>query len=167
MVKGTIRMLNDYVAVWNTHDADMIAVFLADNYVYEDMNFGLENKNREELVANINETVLRYPIQMKIVIAIFGTKSRACMSWKWSGTDDYFDETIRSSGVTIFQVTKGKISRETCYQNMGPIISWIHDNILLVEGILEEEHYECPKQRAVVKKIDQILGKLDYTGPIK
>ena len=162
MVKDTIKMLNDYVTAWNTHDTDRIVEFFADNYVYEEMVYRTKKLSRQELIAKINNTFYWYSNEKKLVKGIFGTKSRACMTWVWSGVDDF--KTYHSSGITLFQVAKEKISRESCYTNIGNVVNWTEDNLLIIEGILEEEHYSCPKQHAIVRKIGRILGKLECPG---
>lgn len=165
MTANTANILRDYVDAWNAHDAERVVKFLADNYVYKDMSFGTKKCNQKEFAASIAGSLKCYPNQRKVVKSIFGTKSRACMRWTWSGTDDFLRETLHSSGVTIFRVSKDKISRESCYQNMGDVVNFTGSNLIIIGGILEEEQFECPEKQAILRIIARNLGKLDHPGP--
>jgi steroid delta-isomerase-like uncharacterized protein len=165
VVNVNVKLLQDYVTAWNTHDVDKIVAFYAEDYVYDDTNYGVNKLSRQELIRTVNDTFHWYENQNKKVQDIFGAKSRWCMKWEWSGKDTHFNKTLHSRGITLFQISNGKIRRESCYQDTDHIVNWAWENILLFEGILEEEHFECPKQRAIVDKVERILWRLEYTGP--
>ncbi len=55
------NILNDYLAVWNSHDTEKVVSLFTDDCVYEDLAFGRINRGKEELRAFVNGTFAAFP----------------------------------------------------------------------------------------------------------
>ena len=126
MEVDTTQLLTDYITSWNSHDVDKLLSFFGDNPVYEDVSLGRFVRGKKDLKALLDSVFVDIAgLEMEIK-SIFGTGNWGASEWIMSGkfvhssdpalvaTGKYFS--IR--GATIFELSNGKIVRNTDYLNL-------------------------------------------------
>jgi steroid delta-isomerase-like uncharacterized protein len=80
------NMFQDYLAAWNSHNAEKIASFFTDDCVYEDAALAVVNQGREELKALAGATFASFPDINFEVTSFFAAGEWAGSEWIMSGT---------------------------------------------------------------------------------
>lgn len=127
------KMMNDYVAAWNSHDVERIVSFFTDDGVYEDVSLGKVNRGKKEVKDFISSMFVDFPdfkIEMK---SSFFTRDRGAAEWVMSGTFAHSSisglpatgKSFSERGVSVNEFRKNKISRNSDYWNMASFLQQV------------------------------------------
>jgi steroid delta-isomerase-like uncharacterized protein len=117
------KMMDDYKLAWNSHDVKKIISFFTDDGVYEDVATGKVSKGKKEITDYLNSFFIDFPdlkLELKSLFAaddwggseIVSTATHAHSSTPGIPTTG---KVFSIRGATIFQLHKGKISRQSEY----------------------------------------------------
>jgi steroid delta-isomerase-like uncharacterized protein len=127
------KMLEDYFAAWNSHDVKGILSFFADNCLYEDVALKRVVRGKAELRALL-ESVFTDIAGLKMDIkSVFSSGNWGASEWTMSGkfvhsSDPSLEATGKSflvRGATIFELSTGKISRNTDYLDLTAFLKQV------------------------------------------
>lgn len=130
MARNIKKMIDDYIAAWNSHDADKILSFFTDDGVIDDLALGKVSHGKKELDNIIKSTLVDVPDVKFEEKSFFVTGGWAGQEWVMSGTNAHSPipgmpatgKTFSVRGATIYHLQDGKISRETDYYNLATIL---------------------------------------------
>jgi steroid delta-isomerase-like uncharacterized protein len=117
-------------AAWNSHDADKIATFYADDCVKEDAAVGVNVRGKEAMKAVNRGAFVAVP-DMKIELTLIITSGdSAATEWNMSGTysgnrpgaSPVAGRPFLIRGATIMQLREGRISRVCDYWDSGQFL---------------------------------------------
>ncbi|MGD0328811.1 MAG: ester cyclase [Nitrososphaeria archaeon] len=125
MVNDIEKILKDFDAVWNLHDVDKAVSFYTDECVLEDLGLGVVCHGKEELAALFKRTFFDTPDLRCESKLLFNAGNWVAWEWTMTGTRARSSNpSIRATGkrfsvrgVSIIEVYRGKINRETDYYN--------------------------------------------------
>jgi steroid delta-isomerase-like uncharacterized protein len=129
------KVMDSYLAAWNSRDVEMILSYFADDCVYEDLAAGVVLHGKAEVKAFANESFVAFP-DLKFEIKSFFVTPLARLGfgkigseWVMSGTHKgdlrhgdlpTLPATGKSwsvRGASITEMSKGKIKRNSDYYN--------------------------------------------------
>jgi len=123
--KGETRIVESWVAAWNSHDVEKVIPLFTDDVLYEDVTFGAVNHGSADLrkfasfffeaVPDMKFEVLNSSIEGK----------RGVIEWVFSGTDKGVYKTGKQftvRGVSIIDVEHGRISRNLDFYDAASIM---------------------------------------------
>lgn len=125
MVTDTKKIVEDFIKIVNSHDADKIISYFADDGVLENVPLGIANRGKEEITAYTKIMLVDYPDINFELKSVFGTDDWAGDEWVMTGT--FANNTMSKNavpatgktfavrGTSIYQVRNGKFSRESNY----------------------------------------------------
>lgn len=127
------KMLNDYVAAWNSHDVEMILSFYTNDGVYEDVAIGKINRGKKEIKDFVSSVFVDTPNFKIEVKSRFYTSDWAAEEWVISGTFAHSSalglsatgKSFSFRGASIIEFRKGKISRNSDYWNMTSVLQQV------------------------------------------
>jgi steroid delta-isomerase-like uncharacterized protein len=100
-------------AAWSSHDAEKIASFFTEDCIFEDVCSGDSYSGQEALKKQANAVFTAIPdLQLKIV-SLFSEGDWLGCEWIETGSKDGKRFSVR--GVSIVELEKGKIRRESIY----------------------------------------------------
>ena len=116
------KLLDDYVAAWNSRDAKQVIAFFADGVVYEDRALSkvMEGDDVEEFIAT---TFSNSPdIRFELVSACGNEK---CISWEWRmiRTSRFTGKLIDTPGMSVTELENGKVIRNRDYWSTLPTVA--------------------------------------------
>jgi steroid delta-isomerase-like uncharacterized protein len=119
------RIIEQFFAAWNSHDADKIAAAFDEDGIYEDVTAGHTNHGRAEVRTWAEGAfVVVQNFKMEIVNSSI-QKHRGVVEWVWSGTDKGLLKTGKNfsvRGVSVIELKKGKIYRYKEYYDFAAIM---------------------------------------------
>jgi len=130
MARNTKKIIDDYIAAWNSHDANKILSFFTDDGVIDDLALGKVSNGKKELDNIIKSTLIDVPDVKFEEKSFFVAGGWAGQEWVMSGTNAHSPipgmpatgKTFSVRGATIYHLQDGKISRETDYYNLVTIL---------------------------------------------
>ena len=120
-------IFNDYIAAWNSHDAEQIAEFFTEDGIHEDVAVGSLFRGKSELKAGLNPLFAACPDFKLELKMLFRAGDLVAQEWIMSGTQtgDFTGLGISATGkkfsirgASITRLHNGKITRNTDYWNM-------------------------------------------------
>lgn len=112
------QLLDDYVAAWNSGDADQLISFFADDLVYTDIAMGktFSHQTMSEFLPQFyanNENVY--------FEVIFASANDDSISWEWRMTGNKKDGTQYDRlGMSITEIIDGKVAKNRDYWSSLP-----------------------------------------------
>ena len=129
MASDVERMLDDYLAAWNSHDVEKIASFFTDDCVYEDVAVGAVNRGKEQVKAFVSGTFTAFPDFKLERTSSFVAGDWRGAEWIMSGTQTgdipglpATGKSFSIRGASITELQEGKIRRNSDYWNLA---SWL------------------------------------------
>ena len=116
---------DDWIAAWNSHDADKVAAIFTTDVLYEDVTFGAVNHGSAELrkfAASIFEAV---PDAKFELVNSSLDRGHGSIEWIFSGTDHGLYKTGKRfsvRGVSAIDLRSGKISCNLDYYDAASIM---------------------------------------------
>ncbi len=121
------KFFNDYVAAWNSHDAEKIAEFFTEDGIHEDVAVGSIFHGKSELKTGLNPLFAACPdfkLELKL---LFRAGDSVAQEWVMTGTQtgDFIGLGIPATGkrfsirgASITRLRDSKIARNTDYWNL-------------------------------------------------
>lgn len=118
-------IMKDYFTAWNSHNIDKTASFFTDECVYEDVALGRVIREKKEIKEFIEETFAWSPDVKFEIKSAFSSVDWICSEWLMTGTHmgdvpglPATGKRFSIRGVSVTELRKGKISRNSAYWNM-------------------------------------------------
>jgi steroid delta-isomerase-like uncharacterized protein len=119
-----------YLEVWNMHDPDAVAVFFADDAVYDDRGAGIVARGAHQIRAHVADVLVAFPdLHFKLRRAAHGSDFTA---GEWTATMTHSGELdglratgrrVSSSGVDVATLDeKGQITHLASYYDGAAIM---------------------------------------------
>jgi steroid delta-isomerase-like uncharacterized protein len=133
MANDTEKLLNDYLAAWNAHDVERLLSLCTDDFVFDEVSMGMVIRGKKEAKDFINSTFVDFP-DLKIELkSNFNTGDRGAGEWVMSATFAHSSfpgmpatgKRFSVRGASVFEVRKGKVSRETMYWNLATFLQQV------------------------------------------
>jgi steroid delta-isomerase-like uncharacterized protein len=132
MATDVERMLEDYLAAWNSHDAEKIASFFTDDGVHEDVAIGEVNRGKEQLKAFASYTFTTFPDFKLERTSSFVAGDWRGSEWIMSGTHTgdipgipTTGKSFSIRGASISELREGKIRRNSDYWNLASFLQQV------------------------------------------
>jgi hypothetical protein len=125
MAMDAKKMVEEFIKVVDSHDANKIISYFADDGVLENVPLGLVNKGKAEITAYTKTMLVDYPDINFELKSVFGSGDWAGDEWVMTGT--FANNTMAKNavpatgrtfsvrGTSIYQIRNGKFSRESNY----------------------------------------------------
>ena len=116
---------DDWIAAWNSHDAEKVVAIFTMDVLYEDVTFGAVNHGSAELrkfAASIFEAV---PDAKFELVNSSVDRGHGSIEWIFGGTDHGLYKTEKKfsvRGVSAIDLRSGKISRNLDYYDAASIM---------------------------------------------
>jgi steroid delta-isomerase-like uncharacterized protein len=122
----TVKMFEKYFTAWNSHDVESILSFFTDDCLYEDVALKRIVRGKADLRALIESVFIDIAGFKMDIKSVFGAGNWGASEWTMSGrfvhsTLPALTATGKSflvQGATIFEISNGKISRNTDYLDL-------------------------------------------------
>ncbi|WP_217575071.1 ester cyclase [Streptomyces sp. GbtcB7] len=122
--------INSYITDWNSHDVTKILDHFVEDCAYEDAALGVTNRGHDDLRRFLEAFFHSYPNVEFTVTSVFGAEGAIAWEWKMDGNYEQMGhngmpatgQRISLRGVSITEVTDGKITRNTDYWNFASIM---------------------------------------------
>ena len=131
MTYDAAKIIEDYVAAWNSHDTEKIASFFTEDGIHEDVAMGSVYHGRNELKAGLAPLFKACPDFKLKVKSLFSTADNIAQEWLMTGTQTGaldglgVPPTGRSfsiRGASITKLNGGKIERNTDYWSLTTML---------------------------------------------
>ncbi len=136
MVADAEQLLRDYYAAWNSHDAERIASFYAEDGVHEDVAVGTYFQGRAEIAAGVAPLFAAFPDFQMELRSMLNAGDRLAHEWVMSGTLSgrlqgvalvIFGASVSGRrftvrGASAAELVRGRIGRNTDYWNLGTML---------------------------------------------
>jgi steroid delta-isomerase-like uncharacterized protein len=125
------KMIKDYVAAWNSHDAEKIASFFTEDGVHEDVAIGSIYHGRNELKVGLIPLFAACPDFKLEIRTLFSATDCVAQEWVMTGTQTgAFDglgipatgKSFSIRGASITKLRGSKIERNTDYWNLTTML---------------------------------------------
>jgi steroid delta-isomerase-like uncharacterized protein len=123
------KLLAEYPAVWSAHDIDKVQTFFTDDCVYADPTLGVVKHGKKGVVEFAEEVFSMQPDFHLEYSEYFATETKGAAVWTitntWNGEFHGIDVTgkkVNFTGTTIFEFKNGKISKNTDYWDLTPLM---------------------------------------------
>ena len=125
MAMDAKKMVEEFIKVVDSHDANKIISYFADDGVLENVPLGIVNKGKAEITAYTKSMLVDYPDINFELKSVFGSGDWAGDEWVMTGT--FANNTMAKNavpatgrtfsvrGTSIYQIRNGKFSRESNY----------------------------------------------------
>jgi steroid delta-isomerase-like uncharacterized protein len=125
MAMDAKKMVEEFIKVVDSHDANKIISYFADDGVLENVPLGLVNKGKAEITAYTKIMLVDYPDINFELKSVFGSGDWAGDEWVMTGT--FANNTMSKNavpatgrtfsvrGTSIYQIRNGKFGRESNY----------------------------------------------------
>jgi steroid delta-isomerase-like uncharacterized protein len=118
-------LIDDWVAAWNSHDADAVAALFTADGVYEDVPTGTVNNGQDEIRAFAQFSFDAVP-DLHVELVNGNLKGgHGTIEWVYSGTDVGLFGTggmFSVRGVTVLDVHGQKITRNSDYWDLATVL---------------------------------------------
>ncbi len=133
MADNMEKLMNDYLAGWNAHDAEGILSLCTDDVIFEEVPLGQVFRGKKEAKDFISNTFTNFPDFKIEVKSGFNAGDRGAGEWVMSATFAHSStpgmqatgKRFSVRGVSIIEVRKGKISREAMYWNLASFLQQV------------------------------------------
>jgi steroid delta-isomerase-like uncharacterized protein len=133
MATDAEKMMNDYVAAWNSHDANKILSFCTDDVVFEEVPMGQVFRSKKEAKDFISNSFTSFPDFKLEITSGFSTGDRGAGEWVMSATFAKSNipempatgKKFSVRGASIMEFRQGKISREAMYWNLASFLQQV------------------------------------------
>jgi len=133
MASDMEKMMADYLAAMNAHDAEKTLSFFTDDAVYECTPLGRVSRGKQEIKDFISSTFTDFPdfkLEMK---SAFMAGDRGAGEWVMSGTFAHSSipevpatgKKFSVRGAAIMEFSGGKVSRHTNYWNLAAFLQQV------------------------------------------
>ena len=123
--KGEARIVDRWVAAWNSHDVEKVIPVFTDDVLYEDVTFGAVNHGSSDLRKFASFFFDAVPDMKFEVLNSSVEGKRGVIEWAFSGTDKGVYKTGKRftvRGVSIIDVDHGRISRNLDFYDAASIM---------------------------------------------
>jgi steroid delta-isomerase-like uncharacterized protein len=133
MATDAEKVMKNNLAAWNSHDVEKILSFFADDCTYEDVALGVVNHGKKELKTFINSMFVDFPDVKLEGKSAFQSGDWAGGEWVMTGTFAHSSipgmpatgKKFSIRGVSIQELRKGKISRNSDYWNRASFMQQV------------------------------------------
>ena len=125
MPTDTKKMVEEFIKVVNSHDANKIISHFSDDGILENVPLGIANRGKQEITAYTKTMLTDYPDIKFELKSVFGAGDWAVIEWVMTGTftNNTMSKNVVSAtgktfsvrGTSIYQVQNGKFTRESNY----------------------------------------------------
>jgi steroid delta-isomerase-like uncharacterized protein len=130
MASDVERMIKDLYVDWNSHDPEKAVSFYTDDCVLENLATGEVCHGKNEVKAIVKRMSTDYPDFRFESKSCFASGNWAASEWVMTGTHTHSSvpampatgKRFSVRGVSILELRKGKISRETEYWNLADLM---------------------------------------------
>ena len=122
---GAADIAQQLIDAWSNHDADKVASYFSDNVTYEDVTLGAVMHGPAEVKNFAAKWFTQSPDSKFTVTSSFLEAGHGYCEWVVTGTDEGIFKTGKKfsvRGVSIFDGSQEKITRETDYWDMGTMM---------------------------------------------
>jgi len=123
--KGEARIVERWIAAWNSHDVEKVVPLFTNNVLYEDVTFGAVNHGSADLRKFASFFFEAVP-DMKFELLESSVEGRrGVIEWVFSGTDKGVYKTGKRftvRGVSIINLDHGRISRNLDFYDAASIM---------------------------------------------
>ena len=122
---GEARIVERWVAAWNSHDVKKVIPLFTDDVLYEDVTFGAVNHGSTDLRKFASFFFEAVPDMKFEVLNSSVEGKRGVIEWVFSGTDKGVYKTGKRftvRGVSIIDVDHGRISRNLDFYDSASIM---------------------------------------------
>ena len=123
------KLLAGYPAAWSAHDLDKVLSYFDDDCIYADPTLGVVKHGKEGVLEFAKEVFSMQPDFHLEYSEYFATETHGASVWTitntWNGEFHGVDVTgkkVSFIGTTIFEFRNGKISRNTDYWDITPLL---------------------------------------------
>jgi steroid delta-isomerase-like uncharacterized protein len=127
------KMMNDYVAAWNSHDIEKVLSFCTDDVVFEEVPMEKSWRGKKEAKDFAKDTFTNFP-DFKIELKSgFNAGDGGAGEWVMSATFANSNipgmpatgKSFSVPGASIIEFREGKISRESMYWNLAAFLQQV------------------------------------------
>lgn len=129
------KIVENWVAAWNSHDVNKVIPLFTDDVLYEDVTFGAVNHGSADLRKFATFFFDAVPDMNFQVVKSSVRGERGIIEWVFSGTDKGVYKTGRKftvRGVSIIDLAHGKIARNLDFYDSATIMRQV--------GLLPSDH---------------------------
>jgi steroid delta-isomerase-like uncharacterized protein len=127
------KMLEDYFTAWNSQDVERLMSFFTDDCLYEDVSLKRIVRGKAELRALLESVFADIADFQMDIKSVFSTGRWGASEWTMSGrfvhsSDPLLTATGKSfliRGATVFEMSDGKISRNTDYLDLTAFLKQV------------------------------------------
>jgi steroid delta-isomerase-like uncharacterized protein len=127
------KVMDDYLIAWNSHDINKILSFFTDDGIYEDVTRGIVNHSKKEIAGYLNTSFIDFPDLKIVVNTVIATGDWTVYEIVTSGTHAHSSrpevpatgKTFSVRAVSVFKMSKGKISRQSEYYNYATLLQQV------------------------------------------
>jgi steroid delta-isomerase-like uncharacterized protein len=133
MATDSEKMMNDYVAAWNSHDMEKVLSFCTDDVVFEEVPMEKVWRGKKEAKDFAKDTFTNFPDFKIEVKSGFSAGAQGAGEWVMSGTFANSStpgmpatgKRFSVRGTSIIEFREGKISRESMYWNLASFLQQV------------------------------------------
>ncbi len=127
-MRAVEKVFDEYIAAWNSHDAEKIAEFFTEDGIHEDVAVGSVFHGKSELIAGLNPLFAACPDFKLELKTLFAAGNWVAQEWIMSGTQTgnlnilgipAAGKRFSIRGASITRLRDGKIARNTDYWDMA------------------------------------------------
>lgn len=127
-MRAVEKVFDEYIAAWNSHDAEKIAEFFTEDGIHEDVAVGSVFHGKSELIAGLNPLFAACPDFKLELKTLFAVGNWVAQEWIMSGTQTgdlnilgipAAGKRFSIRGASITRLRDGKIARNTDYWDMA------------------------------------------------
>jgi len=119
------RIVENWVAAWNSHDVNRVIPLFTNDVLYEDVTFGAVNHGSADLRKFASFFFAAVPDMKFEVVKSFVQGKCGTIEWTFSGTDRGVYKTGKKfsvRGVSILELDHGKIARNLDFYDSATIM---------------------------------------------
>jgi steroid delta-isomerase-like uncharacterized protein len=122
--------MDDYLMAWNSHDINKILSFFTDDGIYEDVAHGIVNHGKKEITGYLKTSFIDFPdlkVEVKTIVAngewiVFEIVTSGTHAHSSMPEVQATGKTFSIRAVSVFKMSKGKISRQSEYYNYATLL---------------------------------------------
>lgn len=127
------KVMDDYLIAWNSHDINKILSFFTEDGVYEDVAHGITNHGKKEITGYLNTSFIDFPdlkVEVKTIVAngewiVFEIVTSGTHAHSSMPEVQATGKTFSIRAVSVFKMSKGKISRQSEYYNYATLLQQV------------------------------------------
>jgi steroid delta-isomerase-like uncharacterized protein len=133
MVAKMNKMLGDYLTAWNSHDVERLLTFFTNDCLYEDVSLKRIIRGKTELRALLDSVFVDIADLKMDIKSVFSAGNWGASEWEMSGRFVHSSQPALAAtgksflvrGATIFELSNGKISRNTDYLDVTAFLQQV------------------------------------------